>query len=167
MFESKAAEHTRPLFALANLLPLAFLVVTENEVILIDGCVGSGKPRNRSQFDHLDPSWFTEFTNTGFTPDDVSTVVLSHLHVHHVRWATQRGFVNLTERDWGSTAFSQAVFCWWEPGSNDRYICDVVPGGESGGHFGAVIARGELVSAGPEVRGDRAEYRQKPLSRTG
>lgn len=88
MFESKAAEHTRPLFALANLLPLACLVVTENKVILIDGCVGSGKPRNRSQFDHLDPSWFTEFTNTGFTPDDVSTVVLSHLHVDHVRWAT-------------------------------------------------------------------------------
>ena len=108
MFESKAAEHTRPLFALANLLPLAFLVVTENEVILIDGCVGSGKPRNRSQFDHLDPSGFTEFTNTGFTPDDVSTVVLSHLHVDHVRWATQRGFVNLTERDWGSALVGYA-----------------------------------------------------------
>ena len=68
----------------------AFLVVTGSEVILIDGCVGSGKPRNRSQFDHLDPSWFTEFTNTGFTPEDVSTVVLSHLHVDHVGWTTRR-----------------------------------------------------------------------------
>jgi hypothetical protein len=77
MFESKAAEHTRPLFALANLLPLAFLVVTENEVILIDGCVGSGKPRNRSQFDHLDPSWFTEFT-TPASPRMTSPPSSSH-----------------------------------------------------------------------------------------
>ena len=73
----------------------AFLVVTENEVILVDGCVGSGKPRKRNQFDHLDPSWFSEFTNTGFTPDDVSTVVLSHLHVDHVGWTTQR-----TDQGW-------------------------------------------------------------------
>lgn len=67
----------------------AFLVVTPDEVVLVDGCVGSGKDRARSQFDHLDESWFGEFAATGFAPQDVSTVVLSHLHVDHVGWTTR------------------------------------------------------------------------------
>lgn len=73
----------------------AFLVVTPDEVVLVDGCVGSGKERTRRQFDHLDESWFREFTATGFVPEDVSTVVLSHLHVDHVGWTTR-----LAEGEW-------------------------------------------------------------------
>lgn len=73
----------------------AFLVVTPDEVVLVDGCVGSGKARTRRQFDDLDESWFREFTATGFLPKDVSTVVLSHLHVDHVGWTTR-----LVEGDW-------------------------------------------------------------------
>ena len=47
----------------------------------------------------------------------------------------------------------------WDTGSGGGYAGDVVPGGESVGHFGAAIARGELVSAGPKVRRNRAEHR--------
>ena len=69
------------------------------------------------------------------------------------------GSVNLTEHNWESTAFGHAGAdsVRGKPGSGGRYAGDVVPGGESFGHFGTVIARGELVSAGPEVRRDRAE----------
>lgn len=81
-----------------------------------------------------------------------------------------KGSVNLTERNWESTAFGHT---WADPvggtpGSGGYgYASHVVPGGESAGHFGAVIARGELVSAWPEVRRNRAEHRQEPLCRTG
>lgn len=75
------------------------------------------------------------------------------------------GFVNLTEHDWESTIFDHtgADSVGEKPGSGGEYAGGVVPGGESVGHFGAVIARGELVSPGPEVRRDRTEHRQEPL----
>ncbi|CAB4930404.1 unannotated protein [freshwater metagenome] len=75
------------------------------------------------------------------------------------------GFVNLTEHDWESTIFDHtgADSVGEKPGSGSEYAGGVVPGGESVGHFGAVIARGELVSPGPEVRRDRTEHRQEPL----
>ncbi len=79
------------------------------------------------------------------------------------------GSVNLTERNWESTAFGRtcADHVGGTPGSDGGwYAGHVVPGGESVGHFGAVIARGELVSAWPEVRRDRTERRQEPLCRT-
>ncbi len=77
----------------------------------------------------------------------------------------QDGFVNLTEHDWESTIFDHtgADSVGEKPGSGGEYASGVVPGGESVGHFGAVIARGELVSPGPEVRRDRTEHRQEPL----
>ncbi len=67
----------------------AFLVVTPDERILVDACVGDGKRRARPEFDRLDSGWWQRFTATGLAPDDVSTVVLSHLHVDHVGWATR------------------------------------------------------------------------------
>ena len=44
---------------------------------------------------------------------------------------------------------------------------DVVPGGESSGHFGAIDIGGEAMAAGPEMRGDHAEHRQEPLGCAG
>ncbi|MGV9547977.1 MBL fold metallo-hydrolase, partial [Streptomyces ardesiacus] len=67
----------------------AFLVVTPDERILVDACVGDGKRRARPEFDRLDSGWWQRFTATGLAADDVSTVVLSHLHVDHVGWATR------------------------------------------------------------------------------
>lgn len=68
----------------------AFLVVTSDEVVLVDGCVGSGKRRSRPQFDQLDDSWWWRFTATGFNAEDISSVVISHLHVDHVGWMTKK-----------------------------------------------------------------------------
>ena len=44
---------------------------------------------------------------------------------------------------------------------------DLVPGGESSGHLGAIVVSGEPMAAGPEVRGDHAEHRQEPLGSAG
>jgi hypothetical protein len=40
---------------------------------------------------------------------------------------------------------------------------DLIPGGESGGHFAAVGIGAKTVAAGSEVRGDAAERREEPL----
>ncbi|MHB9755760.1 MBL fold metallo-hydrolase [Streptomyces sp. BYX5S] len=67
----------------------AFLVVTPHERILVDACVGDGKQRGRPEFDRQDSGWWQRFAETGVAADEVSAVVLSHLHVDHVGWATR------------------------------------------------------------------------------
>lgn len=67
----------------------SFLIVTCDMVLLVDACVGDGKPRVRPEFDQQDNGWQTRLRATGLGPQDVSTVVLTHLHVDHVGWATQ------------------------------------------------------------------------------
>lgn len=68
----------------------AFLVVTGRHVILVDGCIGAEKPRQRREFDHLDRSWFRGLAAMNVAPTDVDAVLFTHLHVDHVGWATWR-----------------------------------------------------------------------------
>jgi glyoxylase-like metal-dependent hydrolase (beta-lactamase superfamily II) len=67
----------------------AFLVVTPERALLVDACVGDGKPRARPQFSDQDSGWLRRLRATGLEPSDISDVVLTHLHVDHVGWATQ------------------------------------------------------------------------------
>jgi glyoxylase-like metal-dependent hydrolase (beta-lactamase superfamily II) len=67
----------------------SFLVVTPTATVLVDACVGGGKPRLRPEFADLDAGWLTALHATGTTPLDVTSVVLTHLHVDHVGWCTQ------------------------------------------------------------------------------
>jgi hypothetical protein len=46
-------------------------------------------------------------------------------------------------------------------------VGDLVPDGESSGHFGAIVVSGEAMAAGPEVRRDHVEHRQEPLGCAG
>ncbi|MGH3585777.1 MAG: MBL fold metallo-hydrolase, partial [Pseudonocardia sp.] len=67
----------------------AFLVVTPGRAVLVDACVGAGKRRARPVFDDLDDGWLAAFEATGVAPSDITSVVLTHLHVDHVGWATR------------------------------------------------------------------------------
>jgi glyoxylase-like metal-dependent hydrolase (beta-lactamase superfamily II) len=67
----------------------SFLVVTPDRIVLVDACVGAGKRRARAEFDALDPGWLATLQATGVTPSDITSVVLTHLHVDHVGWATR------------------------------------------------------------------------------
>lgn len=67
----------------------SFLVVTPTATVLVDACVGGGKPRLRPEFADLDAGWLAALHATGTSPLDVTTVVLTHLHVDHVGWCTQ------------------------------------------------------------------------------
>lgn len=68
----------------------AFLVVTPERTILVDGCIGPGKPRRRPEFDQLDRAWLSQLEATGLGRADVEEVLFTHLHVDHVGWATWR-----------------------------------------------------------------------------
>ncbi len=67
----------------------SFLVVTPTATVLVDACVGGGKPRLRPEFADLDAGWLAALRATGTSPLDVTSVVLTHLHVDHVGWCTQ------------------------------------------------------------------------------
>ena len=68
----------------------AFCIEIGDEKIVVDTCAGNDKVR--PSFDalaNLDTDFMQKMTEAGFGPDDVTTVVCTHLHVDHVGWNTQ------------------------------------------------------------------------------
>ena len=59
--------------------------------VLIDAGVGNGKARAAKAFDHLDIPWLDRLAAAGARPDDITHVLLTHLHTDHVGWNTVRG----------------------------------------------------------------------------
>src|SRR5688500_725066 len=72
---------------------------------------------------------------------------------------------------WGSAGSGRAGAGWagcrWYGSGCGSQSGDLVPDGESSGHFGAIVVSGEAMAAGPEVRRDHAEHRQEPLGCAG
>ena len=72
---------------------------------------------------------------------------------------------------WGSAGSGRAGAGWagcrWYGSGCGSQSGDLVPDGESSGHFGAIVVSGEAIAAGPEMRGDHAEHRQEPLGCAG
>ena len=57
--------------------------------------------------------------------------------------------------------------CRWYGSGCGSQSGDLVPDGESSGHFGVIVVSGEAMAAGPEVRRDHVEHRQEPLGCAG
>ena len=92
----------------------SFIICAKDEVTLVDACVGAGKNRKRPQFDHLAPVWMNQFLATGLRPEQVDSVIFTHLHTDHVGAATQ-----LTGSGW-EAVFPHAPhyvvesdYCYW------------------------------------------------------
>lgn len=66
----------------------SYLVRTPDRTILVDGCGGNDKDRNRPYFDHADRPWLARLAEAGVKPEDIDTVVCTHMHVDHVGWYT-------------------------------------------------------------------------------
>jgi glyoxylase-like metal-dependent hydrolase (beta-lactamase superfamily II) len=59
-------------------------------MILIDTGVGNGKTRHESpSWNHRDGTWLADLAAAGVAPEQVDTVVCTHLHVDHVGWNTR------------------------------------------------------------------------------
>ncbi|MPY93129.1 MAG: MBL fold metallo-hydrolase [Acidimicrobiia bacterium] len=66
----------------------SFLVEVGDRRIVVDTCAGNDKPRERP-FGYLSTDYLERMTAAGFGPDDVDTVICTHLHVDHVGWNTR------------------------------------------------------------------------------
>lgn len=66
-----------------------FLVRTPDRNILVDAGVGNGKQRPNPLFTGRDDDWFAALRRAGTAPDEIDTVVFTHLHVDHVGYATR------------------------------------------------------------------------------
>ena len=65
-----------------------FLLRTPDRTVLVDAGIGNGKTRLNPNFDHRDDPWLDRLRAAGAEPEDVDTVVFTHLHVDHVGNAT-------------------------------------------------------------------------------
>ncbi|WP_410595622.1 MBL fold metallo-hydrolase [Amycolatopsis sp. lyj-23] len=95
---------------------------TVDETILVDTGVGNHKPRpGAPAFDQLDTDFLTRLQAAGVFAEDVTTVVLTHLHADHVGWNTR-----LFDGDWVPTfpnatyLLARADFEYWHPDSSHR-----------------------------------------------
>ncbi|MFD9904266.1 MBL fold metallo-hydrolase [Streptomyces sp. NPDC059063] len=57
--------------------------------VLVDTGIGNGKQRANTAWHDLDTDYLDRLTGTGFPPDSVDLVVLTHLHADHVGWNTR------------------------------------------------------------------------------
>ncbi|MGD9943164.1 MAG: MBL fold metallo-hydrolase [Burkholderiaceae bacterium] len=61
-----------------------------DRVILVDACCGNQKPRPwMARFDRLDTPYLERLRAAGIEPEDVDTVLCTHLHADHVGWNTR------------------------------------------------------------------------------
>ena len=67
----------------------SWLLRTPDRIILIDTASGNGKTRPLSpRLNMLNTPYLDRLKATGVAPEDVDTVIHTHLHVDHVGWNT-------------------------------------------------------------------------------
>jgi glyoxylase-like metal-dependent hydrolase (beta-lactamase superfamily II) len=110
----------------------AFVVETGGRRVLVDPCVGNGKPLPIVFWNEMTWPFFERFTDAGFTAAGIDTVVHTHLHADHVGWDT-----HLVDGEWVPT-FTNARHLYVEnelawvkrgdsPGSAGVYPVSIAP----------------------------------------
>lgn len=67
----------------------SWLVQRGEQVIIIDTAAGNDKERpDNPKFHHMQTRWMECLRQTGITPQQVTAVLMTHLHVDHVGWNT-------------------------------------------------------------------------------
>lgn len=69
----------------------SWLVQAGAMTVLIDAGIGNDKARPSPLFDRLDTPWLDRLAAAGARPEDVTHVLLTHLHTDHVGWNTIPG----------------------------------------------------------------------------
>ncbi len=69
----------------------SWLVRTPQQVIVIDTATGNGRQRdNKPLFHQLDTPYYPRLIACGVDPDEVSLVLMTHIHTDHVGWNTHK-----------------------------------------------------------------------------
>jgi len=66
----------------------AFVVKAGKRRIMIDTCIGADRERQFPVFTNLRTSFMQDLASLGVAPQDVDTVLCTHLHFDHVGWNT-------------------------------------------------------------------------------
>ena len=66
----------------------AFVVETHGRLVVVDPCIGNGKPRQLPFWNDQQWPFMGRFRAAGFDPAEIDLVVYTHLHVDHVGWST-------------------------------------------------------------------------------
>jgi glyoxylase-like metal-dependent hydrolase (beta-lactamase superfamily II) len=97
----------------------------QGRTILVDTGLGNDKPRNFGLLANRRGDFLDQLAALGVQPEDVDTVVNTHLHTDHVGWNTR-----LREGEWVPTfpnaryLMSKADFDYWNPDNSHRWKAD-------------------------------------------
>jgi glyoxylase-like metal-dependent hydrolase (beta-lactamase superfamily II) len=87
----------------------AFCIEVGDQKIVVDTCAGNDKVRPDFEgLANLQTDFLDKMTEAGFGPDEVTTVLCTHLHVDHVGWNTR-----LVDDEWKPT-FPKAQYLFGE-----------------------------------------------------
>lgn len=88
----------------------AFVLDTPEARIVVDTCVGNGKPRtDMPQWGGLQTDFLKRLRGAGYPPESINSVLCTHLHFDHVGWNTM-----LSGGKWVPT-FPRARYLFAEP----------------------------------------------------
>ena len=93
----------------------AFVVKSGTRRIMIDTCIGADRERQFPVFTQMRTTFMQDLAAAGVTPNDVDTVLCTHLHFDHVGWNT-----HLVDGKWVPTfpkaryLFSRKEYDHWQ-----------------------------------------------------
>lgn len=67
----------------------AFVLRSRGKTVMIDTCIGADRQREFDIFSNLQTTFLDDLRTAGFPPEQVSTVLCTHLHFDHVGWNTR------------------------------------------------------------------------------
>jgi glyoxylase-like metal-dependent hydrolase (beta-lactamase superfamily II) len=115
----------------------AFVIEVGTRRVLVDPCVGNGKPLPLVFWNEMQWPFFERFTEAGFDAAGIDTVVHTHLHADHVGWDT-----HLADREWVPTftnarhLYIERELAWVKkgdnPGNEGVYPVSIAPVIEAG-----------------------------------
>ena len=66
-----------------------FVMKTKTRKIMLDTCIGNDRHREFPVFTNMQTSFLGDLAHAGFKPEEIDTVLCTHLHFDHVGWNTQ------------------------------------------------------------------------------
>src|SRR5690606_13758753 len=65
-----------------------FVMRTKTRQIMLDTCIGNDRKREFDVFTNMQTSFLADLAHAGFKPEEIDTVLCTHLHFDHVGWNT-------------------------------------------------------------------------------
>ncbi len=93
----------------------AFVVKAGDRRIMIDTCIGADRERQFPVFTQMRTTFLEDLASLGIVPNDIDTVLCTHLHFDHVGWNT-----HLVDGQWVPTfpkaryLFSRTEYDHWQ-----------------------------------------------------